>query len=116
MQPWGTHLLLPLDIVEVTYLLPPPESILLTGDLIVRRAIALQKRQGDLECLHSRVFAEHRKQAIRFKKVHMQTIKDYAFERRDLAPMRNTVVEKQGGSLYPMQVRWVSVKEHSRSI
>ena len=76
----GTHLLLPLDIVEVTYLLPPPESILSTGDLIVRRAIALQKRQGDLECLHSRVFVERRKQAIRIKKVHMRTIKDYAFE------------------------------------
>ena len=40
----GTHLLLPLDIVEATYLLPPLESILLTGDLIIRRAIALQKR------------------------------------------------------------------------
>ena len=90
----GTHPLLPLDIVEATYLLPPPESILSTGDLIVRRAIALQKRQGDLERLHSRVFAERRKRAIRFEKVHMRTIKDYAFERGDLVLMRNTAVEK----------------------
>ena len=67
----GTHPLLPLDIVEATYLLPPLESILSMGDLIVRRAIALQKRQGGLEHLHSRVFAERRKRAIRFKKVHI---------------------------------------------
>ena len=76
----GTHLLLPLDIVEATYLLLPLESILSMGDLIVRRATVLQKRQGDLEHLHSRVFAECRKWAIRFEKVHMRTIKDYAFE------------------------------------
>ena len=42
----GTHPLLPLDIVEATYLLPPLESILSMGDLIVRRAIALQRDKG----------------------------------------------------------------------
>jgi hypothetical protein len=35
----GTHLLLPLDIIEATYLMPPPDSILSTEDLIVRRVI-----------------------------------------------------------------------------
>jgi hypothetical protein len=41
----GTQPILPFDIVEATYLLPPPVSLLSTTDLITRRAIALQKRQ-----------------------------------------------------------------------
>src|SRR6266704_4273680 len=44
----GTHPLLPLDIVEATYLLLPPESILSTTDLIARQAITLQKRRTQL--------------------------------------------------------------------
>jgi hypothetical protein len=90
----GTHPLLPLDIIEVTYLMPPPDSVLSTEDLIIRRVITLQKRQEDLEKLHSKVFAESRKQAVRFEQVHMQTIKDYTFEQGDLVLMRNTVVKK----------------------
>ena len=39
----GTHPLLPFDIVEANYLLPPPDSLLSTTDLIVCQAIALQK-------------------------------------------------------------------------
>ncbi|KZT66697.1 hypothetical protein DAEQUDRAFT_641245, partial [Daedalea quercina L-15889] len=39
----GTHPILPLDVVEATYLVPPPETALDTTDLIARRAIALQK-------------------------------------------------------------------------
>ena len=44
----GTHPLLPFDIIEVNYLLPPPKSLLSTIDLIACRAVALQKRQEDL--------------------------------------------------------------------
>jgi hypothetical protein len=68
-----THLLLPLDIIEATYLMPAPDSILSMEDLIVRRVIALQKTQEDLEKLHSNDFAEQRKQAVRFEQVHMRT-------------------------------------------
>jgi hypothetical protein len=38
----GTHPLLPFDIAESNYLLPPPDSVLSTTELIARRAIALQ--------------------------------------------------------------------------
>ena len=54
----GMYPLLPLDIIEATYLMSPPYSILSMEDLIVRRVIALQKRQEDLEKLHSKIFAE----------------------------------------------------------
>ena len=39
----GVHPILPFDIVEANYLLPPPDSLLALTDLIARRAIALQK-------------------------------------------------------------------------
>ncbi|ETW76074.1 hypothetical protein HETIRDRAFT_330366 [Heterobasidion irregulare TC 32-1] len=39
----GTHPLLPLDIAEATYLLPPPTTALSTTILIAQHAIALQK-------------------------------------------------------------------------
>ena len=50
----GAHPLLPLDIAEATYLLPPPMVPLTTTDLIAARAIALQKRHAHLTALHSR--------------------------------------------------------------
>jgi hypothetical protein len=52
----GTHPLLPLDIAEATYLLPPPDSILSTNDLIANHAIALQKRREHLANLHNKVY------------------------------------------------------------
>ena len=39
----GIHPLLPFDIAEANYLLPPPEATLLTTDLIAQRATTLQK-------------------------------------------------------------------------
>ena len=39
----GTHPILPLDIAEATYLLPPPAAVMSTTDLIAIRVIALQK-------------------------------------------------------------------------
>lgn len=90
----GTHPIIPLDILEVTYLQPAPESILSTTDLIARRAIALQKRTEDLARLHNRVYAARRRAADRFERIHERTIRDYAFERGDLVLMRNTRVEK----------------------
>jgi hypothetical protein len=45
----GTHPPLPIDISEAMYLQPPPNSILSATNLIVHRAIALQKQQVDLD-------------------------------------------------------------------
>ncbi|KAJ3510089.1 hypothetical protein NLJ89_g4871 [Agrocybe chaxingu] len=90
----GTHPLLPFDIVEANYLLPPPDSILSTTDLISRRAIALQKRREHLEELHSRVFDARRKAAARFEQEHAHTIRNYNFKLGDLVLVRNTRIEK----------------------
>ena len=90
----GTHPLLPFDISEANYLLPPPESILSTTDLIARRAIALQKRRESLEELRSKVYRARVKAAVRFEKEHEATIRDYDFKLGDLVLIRNTAIEK----------------------
>jgi hypothetical protein len=89
----GTHPLLPLDITETTYLQPPPDSILSTTDLIVRRAIALQKCTTDLAQLHSKVFEARCKAAVAFEKKHFRTIRDFNFKYGDLVIMRNSQIE-----------------------
>lgn len=90
----GTHPLLPFDIAEANYLLPPPDSTLTTTDLIVRRAIALQKRRDHLAELHDKVHSARLKAAVRFEKEHAHSIRDYDFKTGDLVLIRNTAIEK----------------------
>jgi hypothetical protein len=90
----GTHPLLPLDIAEATYLLPPPDSILSTTDLIANRAIALQKHREHLANLHNKVYEARLKAAAQFELNHTHTMKDYKFVLGDLILMRNTAIEK----------------------
>jgi hypothetical protein len=90
----GTQPLLPMDIAEATYLLPPPESVLSTTELISRRAVALQKRTEDLERLHSAVFEARLRAAQIFEKEHSAVIKDFDFKLGDLVLIRHTEIEK----------------------
>nr|GAT45999.1 DNA/RNA polymerase [Mycena chlorophos] len=90
----GTHPLLPLDIAEATYLLPPPTSVVSTTDLIASRAVALQKRREHLSQLHSDVYAARLLAAHRFELEHAAIIRDFDFQRGALVLMRNTAIEK----------------------
>jgi hypothetical protein len=90
----GTHPILPLDIAEATYLLPPPTELLSTTDLIATRAIALQKRKSHLSALQSKVMAARVQAAIRFECEHAATIRDFDFQRGDLVLICNTAIEK----------------------
>jgi hypothetical protein len=90
----GTHPLLPFDIAEANYLLPPPDAVLSTTDLIARRAIALQKRRPQLAELHGRVYDARRKAAFIFEKEHAASIRNYDFKLGDLVLIRNTAIEK----------------------
>src|ERR1700727_1606156 len=90
----GSHPILPLDIIEVTYLQPPPDSILSSTDLIARRAIALQKRSDDVSQLYSKVYEARHKAAARFEHNHAATLRDFDFKRGDLILIRNTAIEK----------------------
>jgi Integrase zinc binding domain/RNase H-like domain found in reverse transcriptase len=90
----GTHPILPIDIAEANYLLPPPEAPLTSTDLIARRAITLQKRRAQLTSLQAKVYAARVQAAVRFEKEHANTIKDFDFKLGDLVLVRNTAIEK----------------------
>ena len=90
----GTHPLLPIDIAEANYLLPPPESTLTSTELITRRAITLQKRPEQLKTLHDKVHSARIQAAIRFEEDYKHTIHDFDFKLGDLVLVRNTAIEK----------------------
>jgi hypothetical protein len=90
----GTHPILPLDIAEATYLLPPPTELLSTTELIATKAIALQKRKSHLSTLQSKVMATLVQAAIQFEREHAVTIRYFDFKRGDLVLIRNTAIEK----------------------
>jgi hypothetical protein len=90
----GTHPILPFDIIEANYLLPPPDSLLATTDLIAQQAIALQKCAEDLAQLHDRGFKECNCAMACFEQDHGAIIRDFSFKPGDLVLMCNTAVEK----------------------
>ncbi|KAG6913587.1 hypothetical protein DXG01_005771 [Tephrocybe rancida] len=83
-----------MDIIESTYLQPPPESILSSTDLITRQAITLQKQPTMLAELHSTVLTARRKAAIRFEEKYKATLHDFNFKKGNLVLVRNTKIEK----------------------
>jgi hypothetical protein len=90
----GTHPLLSIDIAEANYLLPPPDKVLSTTDLIARHAITLQKQHDQLSKLKSQVYAARIQAAITFEQQHKNTINDYNFKLGYLVLVRNTAIEK----------------------
>ena len=90
----GTHPLLPFDISEANYLLPPPNSVLSTTELITRRAIALPKRRSQMSLLYDKVYDARLKAAAIFEKAHAHIIRDFNFGLGDLVLVRNTAIEK----------------------
>ena len=78
----GTHPILPVDIVEANYLLPPPDTMLTTTGLITQRAIMLQKQRDQLANLQDSVYGAQLKAAIKFKEDHANTIHNFDFKTR----------------------------------
>ena len=90
----GTHPLLPLNIAEATYLLPPSDAPLSSTNLIAWHAVALQKRRSHLAALASDVYTTRIKATIHFEQEHAATIVKYNFTLSDLVLIRNTAIEK----------------------
>ena len=90
----GIHPILPFDIDEATYLMPPPDSILSHEDLIARRGKELTKRQTDLDDLRNRVHAARLAHMDRFSRDHAAKIRNYDFQPGSLVLVRNTRFEK----------------------
>ena len=86
--------MLPLDIVEVTYLVPPPAALLNTTQLIASHAIALQKRREQLQLIHSRAYKARVRAAKKFEEDHSATLVNHTCKPGDLVLIRNTAIEK----------------------
>ena len=90
----GCHPVVPLDIVEATWLVDYPGEIISTAELVGLRARALAKHQQHIEDMRERVDAEKLKAVKRYEQEHANTIKDHNFQPGDLVLIRNTRVEK----------------------
>ena len=90
----GTHPLLPINIAEANYLLPPPNSVLSSTNLITQCAITLQKWRYQLSKLIEQVYQARVSAVIRFERKNWPTIYGYDFKLGNLVLIRNTAIEK----------------------
>lgn len=90
----GAEPLLPLDIVESTWLVKIPERILTDEELVGYRARALAKHRVHIRDMISRVDENKRRELRRFEKEYGHTIKEYDFKPGQLVQVRNTMIEK----------------------
>lgn len=65
-----------------------------TTDLIARWAVALQKRQEQLDDLYSRVYEACLKAASHFEEQHKKTIRDFKFQQGSLVLIRHSQYDK----------------------
>jgi len=91
----GVEAVLPLDIAEATYLLPPLDVPASTEDLIAHHAQQLQKRPEDLHEMLARVLKARKQLAAQFVKHFSSTIQEYDFEVRSLVLVHNSHIEKE---------------------
>ena len=90
----GCHPVLPLDLVETTWLVEYPGQVISTAELVGLRARALAKHRKHIGEMRERVTKEKLRALQRYERVHKATIKDYKFQPGDLVVIRNTRIEK----------------------
>ena len=89
----GAHPILPLDILEATWLVELPGRILTTAEMIGYRAQALAKHRQHVIEMRKRIDQGKRDWLIKYEKNNKSTIKDLNFKPGDLVLVRNTEVE-----------------------
>jgi hypothetical protein len=89
----GAHPILPLDIVEATWLIKLPDRVLTTEELIGYRAQALAKHKEHVDEMRKRVDKIKRDALLRYEKKNLYKIKDYTFKPGDLVLVRNSAIE-----------------------
>ena len=88
----GVEPLLPFDLTEATFMVPP-QSEMTTTELIALRARQLEKRQDDLAEIHDRVLQARFASIRQFEKHYAHSIKTYRFATGNLVLVRNSHVE-----------------------
>ena len=94
----GVEPLLPLDITEATFMLPPITAKLSTTDLIGLRARQLAKRDEDLVKIHDNVVKSRFSSIAKFEKHFKNTIHDYNFQPGDLVLVLNKKIEPESNA------------------
>ena len=89
----GTEPLLPFDLAEATYMTPTPAKLVSTEDLLVSRAIQLQKRAADLAIVKDRLIAARWASVRQLEKAVRSSIVDFNFKPGALVLVRNSSVE-----------------------
>lgn len=89
----GAHPILPLDLIEATWLVKLPGRVLTDDELIGYRARALAKHRDHIDEMRRRVDKTKRENLLRYERDHQHTIKDLNFIPGDLVLVRNTIVE-----------------------
>jgi len=89
----GTEPLLPLDIAEATFMLPPITAKLSTSDLLGLRAQQLAKREEDLARIHDNVIKSRFTSIAAFEKQFKNTIQNHNFQPGDLVLVLNKKIE-----------------------
>jgi hypothetical protein len=88
----GVKPLLPFDLAEATYMVPP-QSAMSTTELIVLRARQLQKQPEDLDTIRDRVIKARFTSIRQFKKKYTNTIHAYQFTPGGLVLVCNSRIE-----------------------
>ena len=90
----GAHPIIPLDIIEATWLVELPDRTLKSHELIGFRARALAKHEQHVREMHARITEEKKRRALAYEKEHAATIRNFDFKPGNLVLMRNTAIEK----------------------
>ena len=89
----GAHPIVPLDLIEATWLVEPPDGPLTTEELIGFRAHMLAKHQQHVEDMRKRVSREKRMRVLKDLEKYKHVIKDYKFKVGDLVLVRNMAIK-----------------------
>ena len=87
------HPLLPLDIVESTFLAPKQDFGISTEELIAIRARQLQKRPKDIQRMQEIVTENHRNGLKRFERQHRSRVVDFDHQPGALVLVRNSRIK-----------------------
>ena len=92
----GVKPLFPFDLVKAIFLIPPPDTELLSSSgLIAWRACQLQKCQEDLESIHEHVLQARFESVKHFEATCKNWIKDFDFRAGGLVLVQNIRIEKE---------------------
>lgn len=93
----GVEPVMPFDLAEATFLVPPLQPTMSTTELIALRARQLARRPEDLAAARDRVYAARFASLKQFTEKFKHTIRDYDFQPGQLVMVKNTMVESEIG-------------------